>query len=1055
MDVAGPLQRPAPSSLPAEGVFGIADRAFRAMAEGLPLLVWTASSSGDLLFANDRWFEYLESMTGDRARLRYAMHPDDVADTLASWQHALETGERFNQVMRLRRRDGDYRWHRAVAVPLRGDDGSIERWYGVTIDIHDEPIARDAADTDVETRIVREVTRNTPVLMYLMDPRGEITFVNERWAQFTGYPTRELLGRGIANIVHPLDLKRIAAEFFERARHENEVVLRYRIKHADGRYRWIETRSVPERDERGEIVRWSGVGLDMDEHMRATQTLEFLLASGAALAKPSDAVELMEGLAAQMTSGLADYCSVDLQLDGVEPHRIDINCPKKRGPEIRASICDGVDAFGSITVGRLKPGERFEAADMRVLEDVGRRAGLAIAKMRANEATQRESLDRLEQYRRIADFSPQLMWTADAQGRIDWLNRQWYEYTGQTPEEAIDGVGGAARPTHDDDHDRAVAMWQRAVETGEPYEVEVRVRRWDGAYRWCIARANPERDASGRIVRWYGTTIDIHDSRRASRTIGVFAELGERLSESAALDETMDAVLGVVVPEFADSALIALLDDEGEFIVRAVHDRNPSRKAILQTLLGTTHVGSGSTVGSRAAYATGKPFVINDGLEEMHKSALTPHAAAIAHRLGIRCVAVLPLASSIGVVVGTLIVTMADSGRRFDDADIPFYMELARRVTPAIANAELYERERRVAHSFQEAALPARLPRVAGYEFDAVYEAGRAEALVGGDWFDAFTLLDGRIVISIGDVAGAGLRAAVMMSNVRQAIRGVAQVHADPALMLEAADGAIRSQHPETYVTAFVGVIEPMTNVLVYQSAGHPRPLLTLPEGGVIELEGGGLPLGLRSEHEPVTCTFQLPVGSMLTLYTDGLTEATHSLDEGYTKLFATLVQPRLRLATSPAKAIYDAMLPDGSKDDVAILTVRVGEATRGQMFPIVSAHDERDVRGMQKHLLQALRDGGLSENAMLSAELILAEVIGNLARYAPGPAVFNLAWNEGVPVLHVMDSGPGYEFAAKLPADPLSETGRGLFLIASLARNFVVAPRLGGGSHSRIVFKK
>ncbi len=1094
MDVARPPEPTPPWPHPGDGFFTV-------LADNIPHIVFTSSADdGRIEYFNRRWFDYTgltaEETYGDFG-YRRAVHPDDRQRLIDCGKRARAIGAETSTDVRYRRRDGIYRWHRVTAVPYRSPDGAIIRWLGTVIDVHDE---------------IGDLTRNTPVLMYAMDPEGRVTYVNERWSQLTGRATDELLGDGMASIVEPVDLQRIRAEFRSRAPSDNEVVLRYRIRERMGRYRWIETRSVAERDRDGKIVRWAGAGLDIEEHVRATTTLEFLLESGAAVENQSDVVQLLEGVAQRVIEGLADTCVVDLKTGENQTRRIVVARPDMHGIEsdylaasmtiasderhpvaraiyhgeatfvpivdeafLHTAVRDeerrarwrrqvhsvivtplryGGSIFGAITIVRLLMQEPFRFSDLQVVEDVGRRIGLAIANAQLAESARRESEDRLEQFRRIADFTPQLMWTAGASGHVDWVNRQWYEFTGQSAGEAVDGRGGTTSPVHPDDRERAIAMWQEAVQSGHAYEAEVRMRRHDGVYRWCIARAVPERDASGAVVRWYGTTTDIDDSRRASRTIQLFAELGERLAESSALDETMDAILGVVVPEFADAAVITLVDEDRELIVRAVNARTQMQRTLLQSLIGHAHSASSSEIGSRQAFSTGRPYIENNLTEEDHRRALTPQGLAIAHRLGIHAIAVLPLSAASGVTHGTLVLMMTEEDRGFEDGDVPFYRELARRVTPAIANAELFERERNVAHSFQEAALPARLPRVPGYEFDAVYEAGSAEALVGGDWFDAFTLLDGRIVISIGDVAGAGLRAAVMMSNVRQAVRGVAQVHADPALMLEAADGVIRSQHPDTYVTAFVGVIDPMTNALVYQSAGHPRPLLVLPEGGIVELEGGGLPLGLRSEHEPLTCVYHVPNGSLLALYTDGLTEATHSLDEGYSKLFAALHDPKVRSAASPAKAIYEAMLPDGSKDDVAILTVRTGEATRGRMFPIPSARDEAAVRSMQRHLLKALRDGGMRDEAVRSAELIVAELVGNLMRYAPGPAVFTLAWHDGIPVLHLQDSGPGYEFAAKLPADPLAESGRGLFLIGMLARNFVVSPRLGGGSHSRVVFK-
>jgi Stage II sporulation protein E (SpoIIE) len=106
--------------------------------------------------------------------------------------------------------------------------------------------------------------------------------------------------------------------------------------------------------------------------------------------------------------------------------------------------------------------------------------------------------------------------------------------------------------------------------------------------------------------------------------------------------------------------------------------------------------------------------------------------------------------------------------------------------------SELYEHERRIARRLQDAALPHALPHIPGIAFDAFYRAGSDQAQIGGDWYDAVRLPDGRVVLSIGDVSGSGLDAAVTMANVRQILRGVAHVHADPAIMLDAADRTLQ-----------------------------------------------------------------------------------------------------------------------------------------------------------------------------------------------------------------------------------------------------------------------
>src|SRR6202011_3196992 len=118
-----------------------------------------------------------------------------------------------------------------------------------------------------------------------------------------------------------------------------------------------------------------------------------------------------------------------------------------------------------------------------------------------------------------------------------------------------------------------------------------------------------------------------------------------------------------------------------------------------------------------------------------------------------------------------------------------------------------------------------------------------------------------------------------------QTVRGVAQVHPDPALMLEAAERTLRAQHPDRFVTAFVGVIDPVTQQCTYANAGHPGPYLRLPDGAVVQIHGGGIPLGLDLATSIDVQQFVLSPGSMLVLYTDGLIEATRDVLEGEQRL--------------------------------------------------------------------------------------------------------------------------------------------------------------------------
>ncbi len=376
---------------------------------------------------------------------------------------------------------------------------------------------------------------------------------------------------------------------------------------------------------------------------------------------------------------------------------------------------------------------------------------------------------------------------------------------------------------------------------------------------------------------------------------------------------------------------------------------------------------------------------------------------------------------------------------------------LVRHASLAIANARRYQRERNVALTFQNAALETRFPRSRELAFDAIYQAGRAEALVGGDWYDAFAIRDGRIVVSVGDVVGSGLDAAIAMVNVRQAIRGVAQVHPDPALMLEAADQTLRAQHPDRYVTAFVGVIDPVMQQCAFANAGHPPPFIRFADGVVSRTSGHGMPIGLGFEQRLEVHHVGLPPGAAFVLYTDGLTEATKDIAAGERRLEQVLRRADFGQGPRLAQRIHDEVLGGHARDDVAILVVSVGAAQPIRRWRFDPAWPDL-ARRVRSELCEELTRAGLGCAALLDAELVFAELMGNLIRYAPGTAELIFEQQANRFTLHLLDKGPGFQFAPRLPVDLFSQSGRGLFLIAQHSAEFSVERRPGGGSHARIV---
>ena len=780
--------------------------------------------------------------------------------------------------------------------------------------------------------LLEDVGRLAPALLFMTDARGRIEFVNERWTELLGVAAPALLGSNWMPFVHADDIAGLLAAWGEARKTGKPYRGEFRLAHSDGAFRWIEVRAEPERNERGEVARWFGAGNDVDAQHRAMDALQVLAESGATANSARDVQAVLEGVARTALAGLADIAFFDLiEADG-ESRRDVVGAPGV--PETAIAI---VKAFPTPSFGEPHPIARA----MTELQ------AMHVARVDENYIAST-----------IGDPSRRDAWrTVGIRSLIV----------------APMIVGGR----------RLGALTMLRTLTSRPFEsTDVRVVE-EVARRAAVAIEN---------IRLFEA------ARLDQRTLQIFAELGAVLSASLEVQPMLDAVLRVVVPQYADWAIINLADEGGQLHLTSHYHRDADKRATDE---------------------------VADGL-------------------------VMPLMSG-GPSRGTLTVGMCGDEKPFRSSDVDMFQRFARRVAPAIVNAQLFERVRRVALTFQDAALPASLPDIPACSFSAIYEAGRTEALIGGDWYDAFALDDGRIVLSIGDVAGSGLLAAVTMANMRQAIRGVAYVHPDPVLMLEAADLALRSESPERFVTAFVGVIDPIEDTIAFATAGHPPPLLVTPAGAIVALEASGLPLGLREHDKSPGASLAIEPGSTLVLFTDGLIESTHDIEEGFRRLELVLRDPDVLASSNLAACIRDRVLLEGTRDDVAILCADYA----GIALPrhSVDVREGVESASFARLLVGELERCGYGSDAVLNAEIVLAELIGNLVRHAPGPATFVIDPHRRHVVLHVLDDGPGYRFMSRLPTDTFSERGRGLFLIATLAEAFHVTLRPAGGSHVFVTF--
>lgn len=278
--------------------------------------------------------------------------------------------------------------------------------------------------------------------------------------------------------------------------------------------------------------------------------------------------------------------------------------------------------------------------------------------------------------------------------------------------------------------------------------------------------------------------------------------------------------------------------------------------------------------------------------------------------------------SAVNVAVVRIAAVTGVFGLAFALAFFFFAAQRARMSAETARQRMLYVNEKRIADALQGAFVQKALPVLANLGFHASYIPAGAEAQVGGDWYDAFVLPDGRILFSIGDVAGHGIEAAVIMSRARQAIISSALHETDPAVVLSKANESLMLQEPKM-VTAVCGYIEPQSLRIDYATAGHPPPILVFADKEPSFLQHDGLPLGILPGVRYESFTAYASAGALLVLYTDGVIEHKRDLIDGERRLLDAARLVMAQHAADPAAGVRRAIFGDNAPDDdVAIMTV-------------------------------------------------------------------------------------------------------------------------------------
>ncbi|MFH9659448.1 SpoIIE family protein phosphatase [Streptomyces sp. NPDC017248] len=707
----------------------------------------------------------------------------------------------------------------------------------------------------------------------------------------------------------------------------------------------------------------------------------------------------------------------------------------------------GVQAAGSATVAlRHRDGHRIELAVTAcpLAGPAGAPAGYVVTAGPSGRAWAADAFEQASMSMSVFDLQQRYLRVNDAACKV--LGVRETELTGRFFPDTVEDVEdnrGFLR------HLRQVARTARPVR----YESFAGAPALNREHLWSIEMW-PLRAGDGAPTAVAMAAFDNTEQYWARRRLALLNKAGAGIGTTLDVVRTAEEFIETLVPGYADFASVDLLDwvlgaeeppdlpDGGVEVRRVAHGSTRPGNPGAALGLGDTEVYDPDSPPARALHE-GRAVLCQAGEPEFvrwlaGRDTLAPGGSR--HRRGVHSLLAVPLRAR-GTTLGVAVCVRLAHPDAYGPDDAVFVAELASRAAVCLDNARRFARERSTALALQHSLLPRGLPGQAAVEVAHRYLPCGSLAGVGGDWFDVIPLSGGRVALVVGDVVGHGIQSSATMGRLRTAVRTLADVDLPPDELLTHLDDLVThlagdgsgAEVAELGATCVYAVYDPVSRRLSLASAGHPGPVVILPGAAARFLPvTAGPPLGVGGLPFEAT-ERELPEGSVVALFTDGLTDYRgrdpHHRDDALLKAFD------VPAGTLEARCdeVLKAVLSDQPCDDVALLLARTRALGADRVATWDVPPDPARVAVVRQAATEQLAAWGLAETAFVT-ELVVSELVTNAIRYGEPPVQLRLIRDRAL-ICEVSDASSTSPHLRR--AQVYDEGGRGLLLVAQLTRRW------------------